>query len=233
MGLRARFAHHLCMTMSVKRRSAFNVDPLFHPWNKGAMRVLIFVLTAMMSTVAFGVQQVGGVVSIEGGTMFLKSEDPCHRYLIASNNETALNALVKLAAGDFITATGLKTPGNCTVAIESVEYVGLRRMLGNWYSREAVINVQDFNSMKYYPAQTVVTNGNRVYTSVSTSPVEYNYSLVPGSGKEWVMFLSDSRSTTFGTIQFNRGSAVMKIYNSETGELNKTLLLHRMTSGQN
>ncbi len=197
------------------------------------MRFLFFVLTAVTSAVAFAAQPVGGVVSIEGGKMFLRSDDPCHRYMVASNNETALNALVKLAAGDFITATGSKNPGDCSVAIETVEYVGLRRMLGNWYSRDAVINVQDFNSMKFYPAQSIVTKGDRVYTQVSTTPVEYSYSLVPGSGKEWVLFLSDSRSTTFGTIQFSRGSAVMKINNSVTGEVIKTLLLYRMTTGQN
>jgi hypothetical protein len=197
------------------------------------MRFLIFVLTAMMSAGAFAAQPVGGVVAIDGRNMYLKSEDPCHRYLVVSKSESSLSALVKLAAGDFFTATGLKNPGDCTVSIETVEYVGLRRMLGNWYSRDAVINVQDFNSMKYYPAQSVVTKGDRVYTQVSANPVEYNYSLVPGSGKEWVLFLSDSKSTTFGTIQFDRGTAVMKINNSITGEVIRTLLLYRMTTGQN
>lgn len=197
------------------------------------MRFLFFVLTAMLSAVAFAAQTVSGSVSIEGKSMYLKTDDPCHRYLVLSSSEAAISALVKLAAGDVVIATGIKNPGECSVAIESVEYVGLRRMLGNWYSREAVINVQDFNSMKYYPAQSIASNGNKVYASVSTNPVEYNYSLVPGSGKEWVLFLSDSKSTTFGTIQFNRGSAVMKIYNSETGELTKTLILYRMTAGTN
>jgi hypothetical protein len=187
----------------------------------------------MCSAASFAAQTVAGSISLEGKSMYLKTDDPCHRYLVLSNSEAALSALVKLAAGDVVTATGIKNPGECSVAIESVEYVGLRRMLGNWYSREAVINVQDFSSMKYYPTESIATNGNKVYAQVSKNPVEYNYSLVPGSGKEWVLFLSDSKSTTFGTIQFNRGSAVMKIYNSDTGELTKTLLLYRLTSGTN
>ncbi|WP_413557199.1 hypothetical protein [Bdellovibrio sp. HCB209] len=195
------------------------------------MRFLIFVLTLVSSAAALAVQPIGGTISIEGRKMFLKTDDPCHRYLVASNNEAALNALVKLAAGDVVNATGMKNPGECTVAIDSVDYVGLRRMLGSWYSRDAVITVSDFNSMKFYPAQEVSSSKDKTYAQISKNAVEYNYSLIPGSGKEWVMFLSDSKSTAFGTIQFNRGSAVMKVFNSETGELNKTYILYRMTTG--
>ncbi|WP_413584270.1 hypothetical protein [Bdellovibrio sp. HCB274] len=197
------------------------------------MRLLFFVLTLVTSAVVASAQTVGGTVALKGQQMFLKTDDPCNNYLVASNNETALSALVKLAPGDVITATGKKNPAHCTVSIESVEYVGLRRMLGNWYSSEAVINVQDFNTMKFYAAQKISETGNKDYKSISQTPIEYSYSLVPSSGKEWVMFLSDSKSTTFGTIQFHRGSAVLKIYSSDTGALNKTLILYRMTTGQN
>ncbi|WP_413574645.1 hypothetical protein ACLVWU_10485 [Bdellovibrio sp. HCB290] len=197
------------------------------------MRLLFFVLTLFTSAVVASAQTVGGTVALKGQQMFLKTDDPCNNYLVASNNETALNALIKLAPGDVITATGKKNPAHCTVAIESVEYVGLRRLLGNWYSSEAVINVQDFNSMKFYAAQKISENGNTVYKYISQTPIEYSYSLIPSAGNEWVMFLSDSKSTTFGTIQFHRGSAVLKIYRSDTGALNKTLILYRMTTGKN
>ncbi|MEK2688558.1 hypothetical protein [Bdellovibrio sp. GT3] len=189
------------------------------------MRLLFFVLTLVTSAVAIAANTVGGTVALKGQQMFLKTDDPCNNYLVASNNEIALSALVKLAPGDVITATGKKNPAHCTVSIDSVEYVGLRRMLGSWYSTEAVITVEDFNSMKFYAAEKD--------HKWSQTPIEYNYSLVPASGKEWVMFLSDSKSTQFGTIQFSRGSAVLKMYSSDTGALNKTLILYRMTTGLN
>ncbi len=56
-------------------------------------------------------------------------------------------------------------------------------------------------------------------------PINYRYSVTPSNGKEWVLFLSNDTGTTFATIAFVKDTATMKIFDSETGNLKKTLRL--------
>lgn len=187
------------------------------------MRILLFVLTIVSSTAAFAGLPVSGTISRAGQSLFLISSDPCNRYELTTRNEPAMDSLLKLSDGDTITATGTKDPGTCQISVETIDYVGLKRLLGVWYSKEAVVTIRDFNEMSFYPP--TVSDMPTGLDSNATA-VNYKYSLVPSEGKEWVLFLSDTRTTTFATLQFSKGPVIMKIY-SESGAVTKTMVLFR------
>lgn len=193
------------------------------------MRVILFVLTFVSSTWAVAVQPVVGTIERKGQDILLKSNDACSFYRIDSKSSDAQETLEKLATGDSLTASGLFDKETCVAVIESVDYVGLKRMLGNWISKEGLISVHDFNTLSFYPeTKSDLKLLQKKSSDFSiTKPMQYKYSVTPSEGKVWVMFLSDAESTTFSTIQFNKDLAIMKLFDSDNGKVTKTLILTR------
>lgn len=187
------------------------------------MRSLIFVLSLFASTVALSAQPVMGTVVREFPGFRLIGDQSCRRYIIETKTPEAANNLAKLSSGDNITATGFLDKGKCTAVIESIDYVGLKKLLGHWYSSEGIMSVRDFNSIRFYPIKLNDFKNNDNYKSAA--PIDYRYSVTPTEGKEWILFLSDKRGTSFSTIQFNKETVTVKIYDSETGQITKTLRL--------
>ncbi len=193
------------------------------------MRVLFFVLTLVSSAMAVAAQPVSGIIIRKGQDILLQSNDSCSYYRIETKNPDAQASLDKLSPGDSLTASGLFDKTACIAVVDSVDYVGLKRLLGLWISKEGLISVHDFNTLSFYPESK--TDLKRVFEkpddfSVGKS-VQYKYSVTPSDGKEWVVFLSDDESTTFATIQFSKDLAIMKLYDSDNGNVTKTLILSR------
>lgn len=193
------------------------------------MRVIIFVLTLVATTWAVAVPPVSGTILKTSSGIYLQSNDSCSKYRIETKSDDALSTLTKLSNGDAVTATGLFDTDNCVTVIETVDYVGLRRLLGSWMSRQGLITVHDFSSMSFYPTTGMKIKDHSESDSAYTviKPVQYKYSVTPSNGNEWVVFLSDAESTTFTTIQFSRENAVLKVYDSDTGNVTNVLLLSR------
>ena len=186
------------------------------------MGFLLFVLTIVSSAAALAGSPVSGMIDRVGQSLFLMSSDPCTRYELTTRNEAAMDSLLMLSDGDVITATGSKIPGSCQINVETIDYVGLKRLLGIWYSKEAVVEIRNYNEMSFYPpVMPDFANGEK-----PTASVDYKYSVIPSEGKEWVLFLSDKKTTTFATLQFSKGPVIMKIY-SDSGNVIRTMILFR------
>jgi len=185
------------------------------------MRFLLFVLTIVSSTATLAGSPVSGTIVRMGQSLFLLSSDPCTRYELITRNEAAMESLLKLSNGDVITATGSKNPASCEINVDTIDYVGLKRLLGVWYSKDAVVDIRNYNEMSFYPpVMPDFANGAKPVS------VDYKYSVIPSEGKEWVLFLSDKKTTTFATLQFSKGPVIMKIY-SESGDVIRTMILFR------
>ncbi|MNT28042.1 hypothetical protein D3C72_1637010 [compost metagenome] len=130
----------------------------------------------------------------------------------------------KLSSGDLINGTGIVQYKSNKLVLETIDYVGLRRMLGKWISNDGLLQVKNFSEMKFYPhnSPSSPTPSGLVLSDV---PITFRYSLTPADGKAWVMFLSDSSKTVFTTIQINGANATLKTFDSETGAVAKTLRL--------
>ncbi len=197
------------------------------------MRLLIFVLTTVLAASAFSAEPILGTLQKVSGRLYLEGDEFCERYVVEAHSNEALNQLQKLASGDEVTASGTKNKTTCTVSVGTIDYVGLRRMLGTWYSKEGMISIRDFSQMSFYPSALDNYSGESQSSAkiIVDIPVVYSYSVTPTDGKEWVVFLSDSKNTFFATILFTKGPAIMKIFDSENGALTKTLRLSKWGSG--
>lgn len=186
------------------------------------MRFFVFVLSLMASSISLAGKPVFGVVSRDGSGLFLEIEQnpKCAKFEIKTKSAEATESVRKLSNGDYLTATGLLDLQLCKVVIESIDYVGLKKLLGYWYSADGIISVRDFNSLSFYPIDGMVIQEGALFKTVE--PIDYRYSVTPSDGKEWVLFLSDKKSTTFATIQFLRETAIIKLYDSDNGDITKT-----------
>lgn len=193
------------------------------------MRFLLFVLSFVFSLVfastAISAPPISGTIERDTTGIYLRVNDKCPRYLISSKSEDASQSIRKLSNGDTITATGLLDLETCTAVVETIDYVGLKKMLGYWYSEQGIMTVRDYTSLSFYP---INIRGLQQSSDFRTAdPINYRYSVTPSEGREWVVFLSDDTSTTFATIQFKNDNATMKIYDSENGNVKKTLRLSK------
>jgi len=194
------------------------------------MRFILFVLSLMASSAALASQPIIGTIGKDTSGYYLtvNKDQICPKYSIEPKSQEAIDGVRKLSAGDNITATGLLDHETCNAFIESIDYVGLKKLLGYWYSHAGIITVRDFSSLSFYPINSRTFQNGVFYRTAD--PIDYRYSVTPTEGKEWVIFLSDKKSTTFATIQFSKdskGSAVMKVYDSDNGKVIRTLYLSK------
>lgn len=189
------------------------------------MRILLFVLNLMTGMAALASGTVMGTVEKDSAGTYLVADASCKRFQIQTISTDAEISIRKLSTGDSLTASGSLNTETCVAEIESVDYVGLKKMLGHWHSTEGLMTVRDFNFLSFYP--TASSESRKYPFYVMAYSIDYRYSLTPADGKDWVLFLSDTNTTTFATIRFRGNRATMKIYDSETGKVNRTLYMSK------
>lgn len=182
------------------------------------MKLFVFVLISITSWVAqAALNPVSGTIRRTGGGVFINGDQSCEVYKIEAQNREASVSLPKLTTGDFITASGTLETSACIAKITSIDYVGLKKLLGYWYTREGILRVSGFNNLDFYPFESM-RYGSTVVAMPAGDPISYRYSVTPSAGREWIVFLSDAKSTTFASLQFTKTNGTLKIFDSETGE---------------
>lgn len=189
------------------------------------MKLLFFVLSLGFSSMALSAQQITGKVERIQYSAYLQTSAPqsCHKYRIEANSEEAAGNIEKLSTGDALTASGVYDNRACRVLIDSVDYVGLKDLLGLWYNDDGYVHVHNFTTISVHSIQfRKIKAGEKVNT------VDFRYSVTPSSGNEWVVFLSTPKSTTFATVNLKKTSATVKIFDSENGSIVQTINLKKM-----
>lgn len=180
------------------------------------IRLLLF-LSLMSPCFVHAASNISGSIVLENSTYYIVADSGCFRYLIKPQNIDSAQTMEKLKTGDQLKASGHLNPQTCEANISSIDFVGLASLLGYWKTHDGIYSIKDFNTLQFYPETgRDITNGR--YHDV-VIPINYHYSVVPGSGKDWVLFLSDSFDTQFATIRLNKNSATLKIFDSETGSI--------------
>lgn len=201
-------------------------------WRRGktlAMKwffVLSFVLSSGVASVSAAAVSFSGELNLFQGSLHLTvANSKCDRYQLIPKNNIVSQHMRKLATGDFVEASGRLEDSECKAFVESIEYVGLRKLLGYWYSEAAgIITVRDYSSLSFYPMNKASDLKDDAISRTG-DPITYRYSVTPSQGTEWVVFLSNAQGTSFATLKFSSKFVTMKIYDSETGDLTQTLRL--------
>jgi hypothetical protein len=188
------------------------------------MKYLVFLLFTFTVPLVLGAQSFTGYMTKKGANYYLFPQSSENAYLVIAKNEDVTDSLKRLSTGDLVIGNGSLDTVNKRINLNTVDYVGLRRLLGPWVSVDGLLVFKDFSTMKFSPRRTTTNNSN---ANFSFAQKEFRYTLSPSDGDEWVLFLSDDKSTTFATVEFNKKTILMKLFESESGKLLRTLKLER------
>jgi hypothetical protein len=189
------------------------------------MKSYAFLICTFFVHLAAAAQTYNGFVNRMNTTFFFQPEGSRIVYQMTSQESEVLTTLSRLQPGDYITASGLLDPVQRTFKLDSIDFVGLERLLGPWISLEGSMVFKNFNTLFVRP--------------LSGGPsVEFRYSISPSDDDgEWVMFVSDTQKTYYATLHIdpfvstNASSTLkrfqLKIYSSESGHIVGTYKLER------
>lgn len=162
-----------------------------------------------------------GILEKNDQGVFITLTQTSQKYQVTATTPETISLLKRLENGDYITGSGNFDEDSKTIQIDSLDYVGLKKMLGLWYSGASVMNFSSFSDLSIYP----ILSKNMV---IALSPkTDLRYSMGPYSGNQWALFMSSKDATIFATIEFANGDATLRVFDSETGANTRTMRLVR------
>ncbi|MGZ3743846.1 MAG: hypothetical protein ACXVB1_14400 [Pseudobdellovibrionaceae bacterium] len=196
------------------------------------MKYILFLLTIfsvpfLSESQAMGFQVFRGFLTKRNSNYYFTSVNTDSFYQTHALNRNVEDNLKRFENGDFIIGSGVLDVVNKKINIESVDYVGLRRLLGSWRGTDGIMVFKDFSTMSFTPQLSDI-NENKIGNNITNYQKEFRYSMSPSDGNEWALFVSDDKGTSFATMEITKKSVIMKIYESESGKIVRTLTLGRL-----
>lgn len=180
------------------------------------IRILGILFCLLLPLFSFARTPVSGTLRIENAQYFLVTENNKKFVITQDSTQSALSSLLRLSQGDYIYGQGTFTSAKASLRLTSVDYVGLKKLLGSWSSPTGIFYFKTFTDAAFY-------------TYAKNRPVTANirYSTAPSQDNSWVVFLSEKETTLLSTIVFEGSEIQMNIYQPDTGEIEQTLRLKR------
>lgn len=188
------------------------------------MKTIALLTCTFFAQFAVASQAYSGFINKINSNYYFNAANSTDSYQIVPLTQEVYKSLSRLSTGDAITGNGVLDLVHHSIALETVDFVGLRRLLGPWITEDGVMTFRDFYNMTYRALNGRVT--------------EFHYSISPSEGNEWMLFLSDSTHTILATLEFDsefglkpsnadKKHALMKIFESRSGRVLRTLKLER------
>lgn len=155
----------------------------------------------------WGIETYSGFIAQNGYQRILKTKT--QSLILTTENSDVKSQLMKLKTNDFISGLGRPLTGNL-VRLETIDFVGLNNFLGLWMSPMGLFKVQNFSSL-----------------SVSQAPL--NYSITPGSGTSWVLFLTDENQIYFSNLTVAESKATIRFFDTKTGAFQREVFLSKIS----
>ncbi|MDZ4661896.1 MAG: hypothetical protein SGJ18_09805 [Pseudomonadota bacterium] len=192
------------------------------------------IIVALFLTTGFFSQSVAspiyGLLRAADEKFFIVQEKQI--FEITSNSVEVDRDLARLSSGDFVALEGYFNVSQRKVFVNSVDWVGLKRILGSWKtSDKKVVEFQDFTVLMLHNYEHSTFPINQVNTSRNrTQPIPMSYRMAPGVGSSWTLFLSDGKKLHMGRVNLSGHNLAITFFNIDTGKIIKTLKLSRQSS---
>lgn len=132
---------------------------------------------------------------------------------VKAANKNVKDALLKLTDFDTITGIGSLNEKDEALTIEAIDFVSLRRLLGQWKGDKATVHFQ--------------TSSKVVFKSDNQETL-YHYAIAPSVDESWRLLLTDDSSVVLGRVTLRYQAAELELYNPQTGEIDKRLYLQKV-----
>lgn len=186
------------------------------------MRSIVLTIAVLVGVNCWALTFEGTISKTKTSVAFLNKSDN-KRYDLTSGTPLIATYIAKLSDGDFVSVDGSRDVVESRLTINSINYVGLKSLIGTWYGDNDFcynfMNNTDFNVSR--------RSGRRC---MPTSDFTYTYLLNPDSRNQgWVMLVSGEYRSFVGDLKIvSASTARLQLYDSETGEVMSSLNLTRM-----
>ncbi len=144
-------------------------------------------------------------------------------YLVPDNQEIAIQ-INKLKVNDFISLEGKIDDKAATVSVRSMNYVGLKDLLGNWVGDDDYCyTFSTFSSLSIFTKNT----SNKCDFKVDRLSRDFSYTINPAT-TSWLVLLSDNEeSYIMDLVVRSKASAELSLYDTRSGDILKEIKLRR------
>jgi hypothetical protein len=188
-----------------------------------AMKYIVFLIATFSIQLVLGSQAFNGYLTKKGDEVFFTPKSSELLYKVIATTFDVQESLARLDNGDFVSGNGTLDTTNKKISVQSIDYVGLQKLLGPWVGTDGTIVFKDYTTMRFIPRFRDLT----LDTRLARYQREFRYSVSPKDSNEWALFMSDSMNTTFATVEFTKNKIILKIFESESGNIVRTLKLER------
>ncbi len=157
---------------------------------------------------------VNGYIVVSDDARFLVDRETARTYRLEANNPNVENSLSQLTTFDGIRGQ-TSNKNSETLILETIDFVSLRRLLGNWQDQSAQVTFEDYTRVQFN------INGNNR---------QFMYALSPGQNNAWRIYLTDQASVVLGTLNVEQMRAVLEFYDPKTGQTAQRLELSKVTA---
>lgn len=146
-------------------------------------------------------------------------------YRMKSDRDETVKTLEKLNTGDFIMMTATIDTADGSVQVDTIDFVGLRRIIGFWATPNGnrLMNFKSYSELSIHDL-IIQSNSDRQRAARR----QMKYTVVPAQGQDWVMFLSDDHETQMGYLSLAGSLATLRLVHSRTGETTNVLQLQKI-----
>jgi len=148
-------------------------------------------------------------------------------FAIKSQSVAVAQDLSRVGEGDLIVAEGYYSLASQIVYINSIDWVGLNRLLGHWRTDDwKVIEFKNYTQLYLY--NTSLSNVKEFSPTVTESTRhDIQYRVTPGTGNYWSLLLSGDRHVYIGELLLFDKTIALRIYD-DSGKFLKQLNLSRV-----
>lgn len=168
---------------------------------------------------------------------FAESSESISGLLLANQGQYQLvaqnNTIFKLQAGseevdaqlnnlksfDAVRGVG-KIVNKKTLLLEYIDYVGLKKLLGNWKSVESLYYFSSFEDLTIHSISSCDT---------ATQKTKLKYILTPSIDSQWKLFVTNNKDVSVANLDFiSDNEAQITFFHDLSGEPIKTIFLNKV-----
>jgi hypothetical protein len=132
-------------------------------------------------------------------------------FLVHTFEKSVESILNKLDSGDVFQGSGYiqELPnGQQVLLLESIDFVGIRNLLGTWVSNSTLVDFQNFNTVRF-----------QIQSDSGATWSEFTYSLGPSESSGWMIFLRGPYSVSLGSIDIKKGSVTIEFISPKSASV--------------
>jgi hypothetical protein len=152
---------------------------------------------------------------------YMLFDDLTHReYRIFTRTRSIFQTLIQLETDDYISGAANLDPEGRLV-ITSIDFVGLKRLLGVWADKQHIMNFESISSLNFWNFESGLIP--RFW-----GPYNYTYSITPDDKGKWKVFFSDDKNVILALLHcIDQNHITISVYDSNDGSIDKIYELER------